>query len=118
MYYNIDTLADDYPFNKADVIIMNPPYSTIEPFLIRALEIANEVIVLCRTQVIEGSSRYDNIFAENPPVEVYQYIERIQCWKDGVKPTGSSAQAYCWLRFKKGNKEAPKLKWIHRSEQY
>lgn len=118
LHYDLDTLADDYPFDKADVIVMNPPYSTIEPFLIRALEIADEVIVLCRTQVIEGTSRYKNIFTENPPIEIYQYIERIQCWKDGIKPTGSSAQAYCWLRFKKGNKEAPKFKWIHRSEKY
>lgn len=118
LHYDLDTLADDYPFDKADVIIMNPPYSTLEPFLIRALEIADEVIVLCRTQVLEGASRYENIFQENPPIEIYQYIERIQCWKDGIKPTGSSAQAYCWLRFKRGNKEAPKLKWIHRSEKY
>ena len=43
-----DFLADEYtdslneilPNTKIDWIIMNPPYSIIEPFVIRALEIA------------------------------------------------------------------------------
>ena len=56
--YGFDFLADDYPFDSADVIIMNPPYSTLEPFLIRALEIAKDkLIVLCRMQVLEGEGR-------------------------------------------------------------
>ena len=119
--YGLDTLADDYPINKADIVIMNPPYSTLEPFLIRALEIAQEkVIVLCRTQVLEGASRYENIFKEIPPHSIYQYIERIQCWKGGKKPSGSSAQAYCWLVFDKTKTvKAPVfLNWIHRSKKY
>lgn len=120
LQYGIDTLSDDYPIDKADIVIMNPPYSTIEPFLIRALEIAQDkLIVLCRTQVLEGASRYNNIFRNNPPTEIYQYIDRIQCWKGGKKPTGSSAQAYCWLVWdKKAPAAAPKLYWIHRSKEY
>ena len=80
--------------------------------------------MLCRTQVLEGVSRYKNIFSKNPPTDVYQYIDRIQCWKNGKKPTGSSAQAYCWLVWDIGeaisNKESgmqsvpPRLHWIHR----
>ena len=120
LQYGIDTLSDDYPIDKADIVIMNPPYSTIEPFLIRALEIAQDkLIVLCRTQVLEGASRYNNIFKNNPPTEIYQYIDRIQCWKGGKKPTGSSAQAYCWLVWnKKAPAAAPNLHWIHRSKEY
>ena len=122
--YGLDFLADDYPYNEADVIIMNPPYATLEPFLIRALEIAKRnLIVLCRTQVLEGASRYKNIFTNNPPNEIYQYIDRIQCWKNGEKPTGSSAQAYCWLVWKNMNitgeltraNIAPQLYWMHRA---
>lgn len=125
LIYELDFLADDYPIEEADIIIMNPPYATLEPFLIRALEIAQDkLIVLCRTQVLEGVSRYKNIFSKNPPTDVYQYIDRIQCWKNGEKPTGSSAQAYCWLVWDIGetisNKESgmqsvpPRLHWIHR----
>ena len=120
LQYDLDFLADDYPIDKADVIVMNPPYATIEPFLIRALEIAQDkLIVLCRTQVLEGSGRYEKVFKDNPPTEIYQYVDRIQCWKGGVKPSGTSAQAYCWLIWdKKAPAAAPTLHWIHRSEEY
>lgn len=120
LQYDLDFLADDYPIDNVDVIIMNPPYATIEPFLIRALEIAQDkLIVLCRTQVLEGAGRYDKIFKDNPPTDVYQYVDRIQCWKGGVKPTGTSAQAYCWLVWdKKAPAAAPKLHWIRRSKEY
>ena len=118
--YDLDFLTDDYPVDTADIIIMNPPYATLEPFLIRALEIAQEqLIVLCRMQVLEGASRYKNIFKDNPPTYIYQYIERIQCWKNGIKPEGSSAQGYCWLVFDKNKKEQePILRWIGRSQNY
>lgn len=119
--YGLDFLDDDYPVEKADVIIMNPPYATLEPFLIRALEIAQDkLIVLCRTQVLEGESRYENIFAENPPMDIYQYVDRVQCWKNGEKPSGSSAQAYCWLVWDKKNTDEcpwPYLHWLRRSDK-
>ena len=118
--YDLDFLADDYPINMANIIIMNPPYATLEPFLIRALEIAKDyLVVLCRTQVIEGEGRYNNIFTDNPPTYIYQYVNRIQCWRNGEKPTGSSAQAYCWLVWDKSQSGAePILRWIRRSEEY
>lgn len=118
--YGLDFLADDYPVDKADIIVMNPPYSILEPFLVRALEIAQDkLIVLCRTQVIEGESRYNKIFSNNPPTDIYQYVDRIQCWKNGIKPTGSSAQAYCWLVWNDmKNIDAPRLHWIRREDKY
>lgn len=114
-----DFLADDYPIESADIIIMNPPYATLEPFLIRALEIAKEkLIVLCRTQVLEGEGRYNNIFKDNPPTDVYQYVDRIQCWKNGEKPTSSSAQAYCWLVWDRLKLDkSSQLHWIRRADK-
>lgn len=117
--YGFDFLADDYPFDSADVIIMNPPYSILEPFLIRALEIAKDkLIVLCRMQVLEGEGRYEKIFINNPPTAIYQYVDRIQCWKNGEKPEGSSAQGYCWVVWDKSVKsDAPTLHWLRRSDK-
>lgn len=118
--YGLDFLADDYPYATADVIIMNPPYATLEPFLIRALEIAKEqLIVLCRTQALEGLSRYNNIYVNTPPSDIYQYIDRIKCWKNGENVSGSSAQAYSWLVWNKAapdyNCHPPFLYWMHRT---
>ena len=51
--YDLDFLADDYPIDKADVVIMNPPYATLEPFLIRALEIAKEKLINEKFNIID-----------------------------------------------------------------
>lgn len=121
LQYELDFLADEYPYNEVDIIIMNPPYSILEPFLIRALEIAKQhLIVLCRMQVLEGESRYEKIFTNNPPTDIYQYVDRIQCWKNGEEPEGSSAQGYCWLVWNKEIADPntpPRLHWIRRADK-
>ena len=115
--YGLDFFADDYPVEEADWIVMNPPYSVIEPFLIRALEIADSgIIMLARLQFLEGSGRYEKILKNNPPSDVYVYVDRIQCWKNGVQPEGSSAQAYAWFVWnKRALSEAPAIHWIRRA---
>ena len=117
-----DFFSDDYPYDDADWIIMNPPYSVIEPFTIRALEIAKKgVIMLARLQFLEGEGRFENILQYNPPTDVYVYVDRIQCWKDGLKPEGSSAQAYAWFVWNRTEQKdyvvAPKIHWIRRADK-
>ena len=117
-----DFFSDDYPFDDVDWIVMNPPYSVIEPFTIRALEIAKKgVIMLARLQFLEGEGRFDNILQYNPPTDVYVYVDRIQCWKDGLKPEGSSAQAYAWFVWdREKNNEylvEPRVHWIRRADK-
>lgn len=116
-----DYLSDDYPFNgkdkKIDYIIMNPPYSTIEPFVIRSLEIANKgVLMLARLQFLEGQNRYENILKENPPNDVYIYVDRIKCYKNGdLSDRSSSAQAYAWFYWDLNKKDKNTyLHWIRR----
>lgn len=112
-----DFISDNYPVEeKIDYIIMNPPFSTIEPFTIRALEIANKgVLMIARLQFLEGKGRYENILADNPPSEVYIYVDRINCWKDGKLPQSSSAQAYAWFFWDKTKSNiSTNIKWIRR----
>ena len=114
-----DFFADDYPYNSVDYIIMNPPYSTIEPFTIRALEIAEKgVLMLARLQFLEGKGRYENILKDNPPTDVYVYVDRIKCYKNGdFSQTESSAQAYAWFFWNKEKEDKEtKLHWIRRVE--
>ena len=120
--YGLDFFADDYPYDEADWVIMNPPYGVIEPFTIRALDIAkNGVIMLGRLQFLEGEGRFEKILQFNPPSDVYVYVDRIQCWKDGLKPEGSSAQAYAWFVWdRKKNNEylvEPRVHWIRRADK-
>lgn len=120
--YGQDFFADDYAIDDdIDYIIMNPPYSVIEPFTIRALEIPKKgLLMLCRLQTLEEISRYENIFKDNPPTDVYVYINRISCFKNGdFTLNKTSAQAYCWLYFDKENKtKETKIHWIYRSKSY
>ena len=118
-----DFLSDNYelPINMhIDYIIMNPPYSTIEPFTIRALEIAERgVLMLGRLQFLEGKGRYENILKNNPPTDVYVYVDRIKCYKNGDEnDNSSSAQAYAWFYWDLMKKDQvfPQLHWIRRVE--
>ena len=117
-----DFLSDDYQLpidTHIDYIIMNPPYSTIEPFTIRALEIAERgILMLGRLQFLEGKGRYENILKDNPPTDIYVYVDRIKCYKNGdLSDNSSSAQAYAWFWWNKQEQtDSPKLHWIRRAE--
>ena len=111
-----DFLKDDYPFYDADYVIMNPPFTTIEPFVIRALEIAKEkLIMLGRIQFLEGQSRYDKILRDNPPTDVYVYVDRVKCGKNGDFANTEAIQAYAWyIQDKSSKEECPRIHWIRR----
>lgn len=115
--FGLDFLADNYPFDKkADVIVMNPPYELIEEFTLRALKRSKKVIILARTQFAESQSRYEKIFKENPPSRIYQYVDRIACYKNGdFSKKQSSAQAYSWFIFEPNRREkTTEFFWIRR----
>lgn len=98
-----DFLADNYPISQADYVIMNPPYSAIIPFVLRGLEIAQKgLLLLARVQFLEGKERYDIILKNNPPSDIYIYVDRIKCYKNGdFSQTESSAQCYAWFYWDK-----------------
>ena len=117
-----DFIGDEYIVEKPiDWVIMYPPYASIEPFTIRALEIAEKgVIMLARLQFLEGEKRYNSILKDNPPNAVYVYVDRVQCWKDGVEPEGSSAQAYAWFVWRTNYPHIPKetrVHWLRRADK-
>lgn len=117
-----DFLSKEYPYTtNIDFIIMNPPYTTIEPFVMRALEIANKgVLVLARLQFLEGESRFNKIFSVAPPSDVYIYVDRICCYKNGDTTTKpASIQAYAWFYFDTSinNKVETKVHWIRRVDK-
>lgn len=114
-----DFLSDEYPFvDNIDYIIMNPPYAVIEPFTMKALGIANKgVLMLGRLQFLEGEKRYLNILKNFPPSDVYVYVDRIYCPKNGVEKM-ASAQAYAWFYWDlKQEIKDTKIHWIRRVDK-
>ena len=122
--HEYDFLKKEYPYSEnIDYIIMNPPFATIEPFTIKALEIAEKgVLLLGRLQFLEGEKRFNKIFKDYPPTDVYVYVDRIACFKNGdIKQKMASAQAYAWFYFniqemEKNNYET-KIHWIRRQDK-
>ena len=118
--YKLDFLSDDYPYNKADYVIMNPPFKLIEPFVIRGLDIADKgLLMFGRLQFLEGEGRYKNILKNTPPTDVYVYVDRIACYKNGdfsIKP--DSIQAYAWYYWdKKAPSKETKIHWLRRADK-
>ena len=119
-----DFLSDEYPYkDNIDYIIMNPPYSIIEPFVMRSLGIANKgILMLGRLQFLEGEKRFENILAEYPPTDIYVYVDRIACFKNGdISQKMSSAQAYAWFYWdiEKVNTTIynSKIHWLRRADK-
>ena len=118
-----DFLSDNYPYTEnIDWIIMNPPFTTIEPFCMKSLEIARKgVLMFARLQFLEGQGRYENIFRRNPPDDVYVYVDRVVCYKNGdltLKPAG--IQAYAWYLFRTDSNythDETKIHWIRRADK-
>ena len=110
-----DFLSDEYPIDECDYIIMNPPFSIIIPFVQHSLDIAKKgVLMFGRLQFLESVARYEKIFIDNPPTDVWVYVDRVACYKNGdfsTKP--SSVQAYAWFYWDKttSTKET-KLHWL------
>lgn len=115
-----DFLSDNYPYIKdIDWIIINPPYATIEPFVMKSLQIARKgVLMLARLQFLEGQARYDKILKDNPPDDVYIYVDRITCAKNGnFEEKAAAVQAYAWFYWNTDLNychDMPRLHWIRR----
>ncbi len=113
----LDFLSNDYPYTDADTVIMNPPFKLLEEFVVKGLQIAKyKVILLARNQFLESESRFINIFKNNPPNRIYQYVDRISCSKGGdfSRKQGSS-MSYSWFVWDWDKKtDKTELKWIRR----
>lgn len=98
--------------NGVDWIITNPPFRLAEQFAWRALDLAREGVALfVRSAFLEGCGRYERLFLERPPTIVAQFCERVPLVKGRYDPQASSATAYCWLVWLRGEADT-RFVWI------
>ncbi len=106
--------AGSVPRNSRD-IITNPPYSQAKEFVQHALDISQEsvkVAMFLKLTFLEGAKR-KTLFDKYPPKKIYVFRNRIDCWKNGIKPDKpSKAVCYAWFIWEKGFKGSPKIEWI------
>ena len=79
-------------------IITNPPFSLLEDFILKGLELAkNRLYIFARINTLESKRRYDNIFKDNPPLYVCQFVKRIKCYRVNYPTPKYSAISYAWF---------------------
>lgn len=102
------------PKNRRD-IITNPPYKFAAEFVEHALDISQEhvkVAMFLKLTFLEGGKR-KQLFDKYPPKRIYVFRNRIDCWKNGVKPDKpSKAVCYAWFVWEKGWYGEPRISWI------
>ena len=114
--------GDDWDYLNPDIerrsnwIIMNPPYSTIEAHVTKALEECDHLLLLARLQFLEGQKRFKTIFSQCPPSDVYVYVDRIKCYKNGdfTYKDDNAIQAYAWFYWNNTKEQSTtQVHWLY-----
>lgn len=96
-------------------IITNPPYKYAMEFAEHALNISApgvKVAMFLKLTFLEGGKR-KRLFDKHPPKTVYVFRNRIDCWKNGIKPDkASKAVCYAWFVWEKGFVGPPEIAWL------
>ena len=97
-----DFLSDNYEVKESNFVIMNPPFKVATPFILHGLNIAKDMlIVFGRTKLVESKGRYEEIFSKYPPTDIYQYIDRVACAKNGDFDNTNGIEAHAWFVWNK-----------------
>lgn len=78
-------------------VVTNPPFKPAVDFALKALDLAVGVAMLCRTQWLEGRSRYERLFRDRPPTLFAPFVERVPMVKGRWDPDASTATSYAWF---------------------
>lgn len=99
-------------YQLVDWIITNPPFRLAEQFVERARdEVRIGFAFIVRIAFLESVGRYRNLFSQNPPSIIAQFTERVPMVKGRYDPLATTATAYCWLVWTKGQTNT-RFMWI------
>ena len=108
----LTTTKADFPMSPD--IITNPPYSIATEFVRHCLDVSmdgTKIAMLLKIQFLESKKRW-KLFKDNPPKKVYVFVNRVNCWKNGIDTKESSAVCYAWFVWEKGYTGKPTIDWI------
>lgn len=108
----VDYLEATHPMEDCDFVITNPPFFLAKEFVLKALsETRLGVAVLLRTNWVEGTGRYDDLFKEDPPTQIAFFSERVPMVRGRWDPKASTATSYSWFVWQHGRGPRPPM-WI------
>jgi hypothetical protein len=81
-----------------DWVIAAPLFPQVAAFAHEGLRVARRgVALLCRTMIVEGADRFENLYSVAPPSVIAQFVERVPIIQGRVDPKASTATAFAWL---------------------
>ena len=103
----------DFLYSKKDVktIITNPPFKLFNEFILRALNLAEKVVMFGRIQALEGQERFDKIYSKNPPIRIYVFSKRVSTTKEGEGKANGTI-CFAWFVWEKDFKGKTVIEWI------
>lgn len=111
----IDFLTTRWRPRRVDNIVTNPPFTHVQEFAERALDVARrKVILLCRLLWLEGERRR-SFFQRTPLARVWVHSGRINVARNGDQYPGGEKGgmiAYAWFVWELGHVGAPTLGWV------
>ena len=98
-----------------DNIITNPPFALAEDLFHHFKDkYKSRLCLLLRTAFLEGATRYETIFQDNPPNRVHIFTERLSMYpagQQGVKGGGTTSYSwFVWERYYENN--GTEVQWI------
>lgn len=98
-------------------VVTNPPYKFALEFAQKALDVVSDghmVAMFLKIQFLEGVARR-KFFEENPPAFIYVSSRVLHCALNGdFEHYGkSNAATYCWILWRKGLKDEPRVRWFN-----
>jgi hypothetical protein len=110
----LDFMTDPHVY---DNIIFNPPYKFAEQFIHRAMiMVRGKIAVIVNIKFLASQGRYDRLFQQIPPAEVFICSRRPSMPPGGgaVEAKGGTAD-YCWIVWDMGKRPRPEttqMKWL------
>lgn len=84
-------------------VYTNPPFNDFVGFALHAMSWARVgVALLTRSSIMETKGRYEGLFKTCAPNRIMQYVERVPMVKGRYDPDASTATAYMWLIWERG----------------
>lgn len=112
---DVNFLSSD--FQEAEMIITNPPFSLINEFICKALELTQRYVVFfAKIQVLETVSRKE-LLEKSPLKYIYVHSTRQATWKDGKSRTldgkkWATTMFLAWFVWDKEYKGEPTVRFL------
>jgi hypothetical protein len=112
LWLNRDALSlNPKAMDHYSISIGNPPFKYGQEFVELGLAVADYVLYLLPTHFTGSIKRMSKLFAENPPMEIWQLTPRINFTGNG------NPNEYFMFLWKRGYKGHPIFRWVEHTNQ-